>query len=223
MPKVKIPRKSTAIDMTAMCDVAFLLLTFFMLTSKFKPKDPVAVDIPASRAQIPIPESKIVMLTVDKNGGVFMGVDDQKTRLKWLELVSAPVEQGGFGLQLTAKNQDEFRLTDMFGCDITQLPQVLSIEGSARDKVQKGIPVDSMNGRCQLEDMIFLARKAGQLTHPEDKEGFRIIIKADKEADYQTVDKVIKILQDRKNNANRFNLITSAKGGGAAPAQAAQH
>ena len=29
MPKVKIPRKSTAVDMTAMCDVAFLLLSFF--------------------------------------------------------------------------------------------------------------------------------------------------------------------------------------------------
>ena len=38
MPKVKIPRKSTAVDMTAMCDVAFLLLTFFMLTSNFTKK-----------------------------------------------------------------------------------------------------------------------------------------------------------------------------------------
>ncbi|MEY4291989.1 MAG: hypothetical protein RIQ61_366, partial [Bacteroidota bacterium] len=33
MPKVKIPRKSTVVDMTAMCDVAFLLLTFFMLAT----------------------------------------------------------------------------------------------------------------------------------------------------------------------------------------------
>ncbi len=46
MPKVKMPRKSTLIDMTAMCDVAFLLLTFFMLATKFKPDEPVAVVTP---------------------------------------------------------------------------------------------------------------------------------------------------------------------------------
>ena len=43
MPKAKLPRKSTHIDMTAMCDVAFLLLTFFMLATKFKPEEPVVV------------------------------------------------------------------------------------------------------------------------------------------------------------------------------------
>ncbi|RPI68323.1 MAG: biopolymer transporter ExbD, partial [Ignavibacteriales bacterium] len=41
MPKVKVPRKSTLIDMTAMCDVAFLLLTFFMLTTQFKSDESV--------------------------------------------------------------------------------------------------------------------------------------------------------------------------------------
>jgi biopolymer transport protein ExbD len=34
MPKIKVKRKGTWIDMTAMTDVAFLLLTFFMLTAK---------------------------------------------------------------------------------------------------------------------------------------------------------------------------------------------
>ena len=41
MSRIKIPRKSTAIDMTAMCDVAFLLLTFFILTAKLKQQDPL--------------------------------------------------------------------------------------------------------------------------------------------------------------------------------------
>ena len=48
MPKVKLPRKSTSIDMTAMCDVAFLLFSFFILTTKFKPSEALAVVTPKS-------------------------------------------------------------------------------------------------------------------------------------------------------------------------------
>jgi biopolymer transport protein ExbD len=64
MPKVKIARKSTLVDMTAMCDVAFLLLTFFMLTTKFKPNDPVVVDMPKSVYEIKLPQSDIMTITV---------------------------------------------------------------------------------------------------------------------------------------------------------------
>ena len=66
MPKVKVPRKSTSIDMTAMTDVAFLLLTFFMLATKFKPDEPVVVDTPSSVSQIKLPETDIMQLTIDK-------------------------------------------------------------------------------------------------------------------------------------------------------------
>ena len=48
MPRVKIKRKSTRIDMTAMSDVTVLLLTFFMLTSTFVQKEPVRVNTPGS-------------------------------------------------------------------------------------------------------------------------------------------------------------------------------
>ena len=59
MPKVKMPRKSTNVDMTAMCDVAFLLLTFFMLATKFKPEEPVTVVTPNSISEIPLPDKDI--------------------------------------------------------------------------------------------------------------------------------------------------------------------
>jgi biopolymer transport protein ExbD len=48
MPRAKIPRKSTNIDMTAMCDVAFLLLSFFILATKFKPPEALTVVTPSS-------------------------------------------------------------------------------------------------------------------------------------------------------------------------------
>lgn len=72
MPKVKIPRKSTAIDMTAMCDVAFLLLTFFILTTKFRAAEVVQIDIPSSTAQIPIPDKDIMMFNIAPDGRMFL-------------------------------------------------------------------------------------------------------------------------------------------------------
>ena len=64
MPKVKMKKHNITMDMTAMCDVAFLLLTFFILTTKFKPNEPVQVEIPGSTAQIPIPDKDILMISV---------------------------------------------------------------------------------------------------------------------------------------------------------------
>jgi len=85
MPKVKVPRKSTTVDMTAMCDVAFLLLTFFMLTSNFVAKEPIVVAIPASVAEIKIPERDIATVLIDKDGKVFFGLDTQQDRKELLK------------------------------------------------------------------------------------------------------------------------------------------
>jgi len=83
MPKVKIKRKSTWIDMTAMCDVAFLLLTFFMLTSNFTKKEPVLVATPSSVSEIKIPETNIMTVLLDPSGKVYFGIDGQ-AKLKQL-------------------------------------------------------------------------------------------------------------------------------------------
>lgn len=80
MPKVKIPRKSTLIDMTAMCDVAFLLLTFFMLTTKFKTENPILVDLPKSVSDTLLQATNNVQVAVTKEGRVFFSVDGQVRR-----------------------------------------------------------------------------------------------------------------------------------------------
>ena len=84
MPKVKVARKSTAIDMTAMCDVAFLLLTFFILTTKFKPKEPVVIDIPASHGK-QIKDKDIVLISMAPDGRTFWDIDNPKIRRSTLE------------------------------------------------------------------------------------------------------------------------------------------
>lgn len=85
MPKKKIARKSTAIDMTAMCDVSFLLLTFFMLATKFKPPDLVEVVTPASISDTKVAETNIITISIDKDGRVFFDMDGIPTKLKLID------------------------------------------------------------------------------------------------------------------------------------------
>lgn len=199
MAKVKLPRKSTSIDMTAMCDVAFLLLTFFMLTTKFKPQELAQINIPASTAQIPIPDKNILMIQVTQEGKVFMGVDDQNTRESWL----AKMKERYKLPDMTTDQVTNFKLLDAFGMPVEQLPQFLSMNAEQRNSIkQPGIEMDSTNN--QLGELLLAARQS----NPE----LRIAIKADASTDYDKVNKVIQTLQDRK--VNKFNLITSTRGPG---------
>ncbi len=66
MPKAKLKRHGFRIDMTPMVDVGFLLLTFFMLTAKFKSqKDNVEIKLPVAQADTAkLPDVNIVVLTI---------------------------------------------------------------------------------------------------------------------------------------------------------------
>ena len=77
MPKHKKKRLGTRIDMTPMVDVAMLLLTFFMMTTQFKPPEDVEVVLPASHSEFKLPESHIMMVYVNKEGKIYLGVDAQ--------------------------------------------------------------------------------------------------------------------------------------------------
>ena len=72
MARIKVPRKSTALDMTAMCDVAFLLLTFFILTAKLRQEDPLHIDTPSATTVVLVPDDNIATLSIGHNK-VFFG------------------------------------------------------------------------------------------------------------------------------------------------------
>jgi biopolymer transport protein ExbD len=82
MPKLKKARVGIRIDMTPMVDVAFLLLTFFMLTTQFKPPEEVQIVLPSSHSLIKLPESDVAIITVSRDGRLFMGVDQQGLRVR---------------------------------------------------------------------------------------------------------------------------------------------
>ncbi|MBK9103699.1 MAG: biopolymer transporter ExbD [Saprospiraceae bacterium] len=197
MPKVKIPRKSTSVDMTAMCDVAFLLLTFFILTTKFRPSEAVTIDIPASTAQIPIPDKDIMMFQIAPDGRMFFGLDDQNTRLKLLDRLSTQYQ-----LAFSEDQKKAFRLLETWGMDIRSLPEFLDMEPEKRAGFnQPGLNIDTTGGQHQVEDLILFSR--------QENNNLRIAIKGDKTTEYRHFDKLIQALQNRK--VNKFNLITSAK------------
>ena len=64
------------IDMTPMVDVAFLLLIFFMTTTSFKPPEQVSVKLPGSKSEIHVPETKTIILTVNKDGETYISTED---------------------------------------------------------------------------------------------------------------------------------------------------
>ena len=64
MPKIKAPKGSPSIDMTPMVDLAFLLVTFFMLSASFRSSEPVDVDIPTSISDKIIPENVLLITTL---------------------------------------------------------------------------------------------------------------------------------------------------------------
>ncbi len=78
MPKIKKARIAVKIDMTPMVDVAFLLLTFFMLTTQFRPPEEVQIVLPSSHSAFKLPESKVMLITISKDGRLFLGFDSPK-------------------------------------------------------------------------------------------------------------------------------------------------
>ena len=117
MAKIKMTKKATSIDMTAMCDVAFLLLTFFILTATAKVPEPITVDTPSSTNQHKLPTDSLVLVTV--GGGkenVFFDIKGRDIRVKALELMAAKYQ-----LSFTEKQKDQFRIMEGFGVPIQEL------------------------------------------------------------------------------------------------------
>lgn len=200
MARVKVPRKSTHIDMTAMCDVAFLLLTFFILTAKPRPNDPVQVDVPAASTEVRVPDENVLLLTVGQQK-IFYTVDGADIRKQTLLQMGEK-----YKINFTPEEQNKFMGTNIFGVPISQLKGFLALEGDQKKNFkQPGIPYqDTVNS--ELADWIRESRKVNAALHNKP---LYISIKGDNKEEYPTIKKLISILQ--KQEANKFSLITTIR------------
>lgn len=209
MPKHKPKRSAPTIDMTAMCDVAFLLLTFFMLTAKAKPQEMVVVDTPTSISETKLPDAGTLTILVDKEGKIFLDMAGQHTRLDLINTMNSTYQMG-----LTQKEMSIFSIVGSFGVPRNRMKQFLNAEPADRTKFPSaGIPVDSLDvNKSELANWIHNARLSQFRMKQEGKvkDEYVMVVKADQDTPYPAVQSVINTLVDI--NVNKFNLITSTEG-----------
>ncbi|MNU99897.1 Biopolymer transport protein ExbD/TolR [compost metagenome] len=220
MAEIKTPKGSPSIDMTPMVDLAFLLVTFFMLAATFRTDEPVEVSIPSSIGEQEIPEKTLVLVTVDKGGRIFFSCTGEEVRKKVLAQMAAK-----YKVPLSEDNVKEFARITSIGCSMNQLPQYLSLDGEGRKNfpTEVGIPSDSLHN--ELKDWINFANremldygkktfeeessKLGKKSEPLKPEDYKpkFVLKAAMDAEYVRVKSAIETFRDLK--LNNLNFVTS--------------
>lgn len=199
MARVKPKRHGIHIDMTPMSDLAWLLLTFFILTTQFKPKETVTIDPPSSVSQIKLKDHGMMKISVTQDGKYYFSMDEDKYKIPLLEAMGDK-----YKIQFSNKEKQEFKNISDFGVPVQQLKEYLALSESQRERVQiPGIPGDSINP--QIVDWVFEARqvvkKAG--------DSIDLGIKGDMKTQYPMFKNLLARLQEK--SMNKFQLITSSE------------
>lgn len=204
MPSVKIPRKSTATDMTPFVDVAFLILSFFMLATKFKPPEPVEITTPKSVSSDKLKEQDALMIEMDKQGRVLLTVNVQKVSDETNGLKKTMIQNvnQARNLGLTDNEMNNFVLNTTVGVPFNKLKSYLSLDKDERLKslqTAEGIPVlDSANNE--------LATWVAAAQHAFQGKKMNFMIKGDNGAKYPSFKGVIDAM--RRNEVFKYQLVT---------------
>jgi biopolymer transport protein ExbD len=203
MPSVKMPKKSTDTDMTPFVDVAFILLTFFIMATKFKPPEPLTITTPLSVSSQKLEEKDALMISFDSAGRVYFNVnlmreEDKELKRDFLDRVNKEANIG-----LTEADITKFVGYSTIGSPIAELKSIMQRPVTDWDKIrQRGIPVDSTNNE--------LTRWLGAARQSFGSKQIDIMIKGDNNARYTDFKGVIDAL--RANDIFKYKLITDPKG-----------
>jgi biopolymer transport protein ExbD len=198
MPSVKIPRKSTDTDMTPFVDVAFLILSFFMLATKFKPPEPVEITTPNSVSTEKLKENDALMAQVDKDGRVFFTIVSTSAQYK-KQIIDNLNTTRNLGLTETEKNN--FINSGPIGVPFSQLKSFLTHPPQDQAKVaQPGIPVKD----SATNELVYWIRDAVNVMAGRKLD---YMIKGDNNSKYTDFKNVISAF--KRNDIYKFKLVTS--------------
>ena len=171
----------------------FLLLSFFILTTKFKPSEAIAVVTPKSVAAKVAPTKDIVEIIIDKDGKVFLTLDDENIKEIMVNTLN---NTKNLGLNPTA-----FKRAQFFGAPFSGMASFLALpEEQRKGNLLPGIPVkDSSNN--ELTVWMTLVRDAYQGKKPN------ILLKGDNLAKYPAFKSVVDAF--KKNDFLKFQMVTN--------------
>lgn len=202
MPSVKMPKKSTDTDMTPFVDIAFLILSFFIMATKFKPPEIVPITTPGSVMSQVLPENNAVMISMDSTNRVFFTVLSQKDPGKYTDIIQGINTSQNLGL--SPAEIANFKNVYMVGVPFGGLKQLLATDIKDQEKLKlPGIPVmDSTNNQLIWWIREAKAAFAGQKLN--------YLIKGDNNSKYPAFEAVISAL--KLNDEFKYNLVTSLDG-----------
>jgi biopolymer transport protein ExbD len=200
MPSVKIKKHAPDNDMTPFVDIAFLILSFFIMATKFKPEEPIEVTTPNSVSSIALPEKDAFMVSIDKDGRVFISMDNPQSR----QLLIQSMNQTR-GLGLGPAEIKNFINASSVGVPFSQLKSLLSLDPEDENsmpllKKQVGIPcADSTGGELTVWVREALTAYSGKKLN--------LLIKSDNNTKYPVFKHVLDAF--KLNDQNKFLLVTS--------------
>lgn len=194
MPRVKPQRETPTIDMTAMSDMAWLLLTFFILTTTFRKPEIVPVTTPSSVSTEKVQDGDMVQITVNKDGKYYFSIIDDRNKLPVLEKMGEK-----YKITFNEAEQKQFMELSEVTVPIGQLKQFLNLNKGEQQTTIPGIPLDSTD--LQLIDWV-------EFSYDVDDQ-LKLAIKGDMGTEYPDFKELINQLVEKK--FNRFQLITSAE------------
>ena len=184
--------------MTAMCDVAFLLLTFFILTTQFKKPDVEQIMPPSSISEKLLPDASLMTVNVTADGKFyFQPVENASERIQVLEAMGKK-----YGVSFTDKEKVAFTKVQSIGVPMSQLKSFLNLSEDEQKnfKGAPGVPLDETNK--QLIDWV----KASL----DVKNDYKVAVKGDGTTAYPKIRDLFEGFRDIE--FYKFWLITTQEG-----------
>jgi biopolymer transport protein ExbD len=201
MARPKIARKSTVVDMTAMCDVAFLLLSFFILTTKPKPSEAVPIQTPKSVANKFVPDKGVIMISLNAQGNVYLSTGDNGDDRDKKKAMLQDINQRN-NLGLTDADIASLVKQPFIGVPFAQLKQQaqLTSDQITAKNLPNGIPTQDTTNN-QMIEWVRAAATAYAGGHMD------LILKGDNVAKYPVFKNILTAF--KKNDQFKFQMVTN--------------